>query len=218
MRSGVPQPSDAVAAPEEAGSSFRLCQLAAGVIERRDRDAGTTREPVAPAEIPDLPWARRLLAAIEQRIADGHQHLAGLVPAVQAEIAVATAECDADATDIGEPSDPLFRLRIGRWGMTTDDLADLICVRDPCLRALAFDFDVTALTAVRTVDDLATPPPALPTQAPAPGPVHPRPRPATATPHRRRDHRNAATRPPVGKPRRQATGHHRSTARRNHPY
>ncbi len=159
MRSGVPQPSDAVAAPEEAGSSFRLCQLAAGVIERRDRDAGTTREPVAPAEIPDLPWARRLLAAIEQRIADGHQHLAGLVPAVQAEIAVATAECDADATDIGEPSDPLFRLRIGRWGMTTDDLADLICVRDPCLRALAFDFDVTALTAVRTVDDLATPPP-----------------------------------------------------------
>jgi hypothetical protein len=42
--------------------------------------------------------------------------------------------------------------------MTADDLADLICVRDPHLRALAFDFDVAALTAVRTADDLATPP------------------------------------------------------------
>jgi glycosyltransferase involved in cell wall biosynthesis len=162
MRSGAPRRSGAVAeqegGQEEAGSSFRLCQLAAGVIERTDRDAGTTRKPVASAEIPDLPWARELLAAIKQRITDGHQHFVGLVPAVEAEIAVAAAECDADATSTGEPGDPLFRLRIGRWGMTTDDLADLICVRDPLLRALAFDFDVTALTAVRTADDLATPP------------------------------------------------------------
>ena len=154
----MPRPSDAVAGQEEAGSSFRLCQLAAGVIERTDRDAGTARKPVAPAEIPDLPWARELLAAIKQRIADGHQHFVGLVPAVEAEIAVAAAEHDADATSTGEPGDPLFRLRIGRWGMTTEDLADLICVRDPCLRALAFDFDVAALTAVRTADDLAKPP------------------------------------------------------------
>jgi len=165
MRSSMPQRSDAVgaqeavAAQEEAGSHFRLCQLAAVVIERTDRDAGAARRPVAAAEIPDLPWARELLAAIEQRVADGNQNLVGLLPAVQAEIAVAAAECDADATSPGEPGGPLFRLRIGRWGMTTDDLADLICVRDPRLRALAFDFDVAALTAVRTADDLAMPPP-----------------------------------------------------------
>jgi glycosyltransferase involved in cell wall biosynthesis len=158
MRSGGPQPADAAAGQEEAGSRFRLCQLAAGVIERTDRDAGTARKPVAPAEIPDLPWARELLAAIKQRIADGHQHFVGLVLAVEAEIAVVAAEHDADATSTGEPGDPLFRLRMGRWGMTADDLADLICVRDPHLRALAFDFDVAALTAVRTADDLATPP------------------------------------------------------------
>jgi hypothetical protein len=158
MRSGGPQPADAAAGQEEAGSRFRLCQLAAGVIERTDRDAGTARKPVAPAEIPDLPWARELLAAIKQRIADGHQHFVGLVLAVEAEIAVVAAEHDADATSTGEPGDPLFRLRIGRWGMTADDLADLICVRDPHLRALAFDFDVAVLTAVRTADDLATPP------------------------------------------------------------
>jgi glycosyltransferase involved in cell wall biosynthesis len=158
MRSDGPEPADAAAGQEDAGRSFRLCQLAAGVIERTDRDAGIARQPVAPAEIPDLPWARELLAAIKQRIADGHQHFVGLVPAVEAEIAVAAAESDADATSAGEPGDPLFRLRSGRWGMTTDDLADLICVRDPHMRALAFDFDVAALTAVRTAADLARPP------------------------------------------------------------
>jgi hypothetical protein len=158
MRSGMPPPSDALAAQEEAGSRFRLCQLAASVIEHTHRDAGTAGNLVAPAEIPDLPWARELLAAIKQRIADGHERFVGLVPAVEAEIAVAAAECDADVTSVGEPGDPLFRLRIGRWGMTTDDVADLICVRDPHLRLLAFDFDVAALAAVRTVDDLAKPP------------------------------------------------------------
>jgi glycosyltransferase involved in cell wall biosynthesis len=158
MRSDGPPPADAAVAQEEARSSFRLCQLAAAVIERTDRQAANARKPVAAAEIPDLPWARELLAAIRQRIADGHQHFLGLVPAVEAEIAVATAEHDADATSAGEPGDPLFRLRIERWGMTADDLADLICVRDPHLRVLAFDFDVGALAAVRTADDLAKPP------------------------------------------------------------
>jgi len=38
-----------------------------------------------------------------------------------------------------------------------DDLAGLLCVRDPHLRVLTFDFDVTELMAVRTTDDLRTP-------------------------------------------------------------
>jgi hypothetical protein len=158
MRSGVREPSDAIPEHDEARSRFRLCQHAAGVIERTDWDAGTARQPVARAETPDLPWAREVLTAIELRIADGHQHLAGLIPAVAAEIAVATAERNADATSTVEPSDPLFRLCIGRWGMTTDDLADLICVRDPGVRVLGFDFDVAELVAVRTAADLAAPP------------------------------------------------------------
>jgi len=162
MRSGVRQRSGAFAeqkaGQEHAGSRFRLCQLAASVIEHTDRDAGAARKPVAQTEIPDLAWARGLLATIAQRIADGHQQFVGLVPAVEAEIAVAAAESDADATSAGEPGDPLFRLRSGRWGVTTDDLADLICVRDPHLRTLAFDFDVAALTAVRIAADLARPP------------------------------------------------------------
>jgi glycosyltransferase involved in cell wall biosynthesis len=158
MRSRAPEPSGAVAAQEEAASRFRLCRLAAGVIERSDRDCGTPRQPVA-AAVPNLAWARELLAAIEQRMAEGNLNLAGVLPAVQAEIAVVAAESDADATDAGEPGDPLFRLRIGRWGMANEDLAGLICLRDPRLRVLEFDFDVTQLTMVRTADDLALPPP-----------------------------------------------------------
>lgn len=158
MRLRVPEPPDVVAAQDETGGRFRLCQLAAGVIERLDRDAGTALRPPARAEIPDLPWARELLAAIAQRVADGNQTLIGLLPAVQAEIAVAAAEDDAHATSTGDSGDPLFRLRIRRWGMTTDELVDLICVRDPCLRVLAFDFDVAELRSVRTADDLATAP------------------------------------------------------------
>jgi hypothetical protein len=42
--------------------------------------------------------------------------------------------------------------------MTKDDLAGLVCVRDPRLRMLTFDFDVTELMSVRNANDLATPP------------------------------------------------------------
>jgi hypothetical protein len=128
------------------------------VIERKDGDARTARQPVPEGAIPDLPWARELLTAIEGRIADGKQYLGGLVPAVQAEIAVVAAESDADATSAGEQSDPLFRLRIRRWAMAADDLTDLVCVRDPRSRVLAFDFDVAELMSVRNAGDLAVPP------------------------------------------------------------
>jgi glycosyltransferase involved in cell wall biosynthesis len=158
LRSRAPQLLGRVPAQEEGENRFRLCQLAASVIERLDQGAGTLRKPSAPTEMPDLRWARELLTAIEQRIADGRQNLVGLRLAVQAEIAVTAAEHEADAQSACEPGDPLFRLRIARWGMATDDLADLTCVRDPRLRVLAFDFDVAGLTSVRTAEDLATPP------------------------------------------------------------
>src|SRR5262249_48964041 len=138
----------------EAEGRFRLCQLAATVLGLRDRDTRTIRQ----ARVPDLLWARELLAAIEVRIANGNQDLVGLLPAVQAEIAVAAAECDANEASADEQSDPLFRLRIERWAVTQGDLADLVCVRDPSVRTLAFDFDVVELMAVRSTDDLMTPP------------------------------------------------------------
>ncbi|HLK84749.1 MAG TPA: glycosyltransferase [Xanthobacteraceae bacterium] len=151
-------PSEDIA--HQAPSGFWLCQLAASAVERADRDVGTAvrRQPVSLPRNPDLAWARQLLAAIKERIADGREDLSGLIPAVQVEIAIAAAERDAAAINLGEPGDPLFRLRIARWGMAKGDLADLICVREPRLRVLAFDFDVTELLSVRNADDLASPP------------------------------------------------------------
>jgi glycosyltransferase involved in cell wall biosynthesis len=157
VRSAVAGPSGSVA--NQVGNGFWLCQLAAAAVERADREARTTAwQPVAPSENPNLAWARELLAAIEARIADGREDLSGLIPAVQTEIAVAAAERDADATSSGEQGDPLFRLRIARWGMAKDDLAGLVCVRDWRMRVLTFDFDVTELMSVRNARDLATPP------------------------------------------------------------
>jgi len=157
VQSDVPRPSGDVA--NQTGNGFWLCQLAAAALERADRDVETTaRRPVGRARQPDLAWARELLAAIEERIADGDQNLSGLIPAVQAEIAVAAAEGEADATSSEEEGDPLFRLRIARWALAKDDLAELLSVRDPRLRVLTFDFDVMELMSVRNADDLATPP------------------------------------------------------------
>jgi hypothetical protein len=50
ISSYAPQPSSHVA--NEAGSHFRLCQLAAAVIERAERDAGTALRPVPQGGIP----------------------------------------------------------------------------------------------------------------------------------------------------------------------
>jgi glycosyltransferase involved in cell wall biosynthesis len=145
----------------EAQTRFRLCRLAAEALAHRDRAAGMARSVSSP-DTPDLPWARGLLAALRQRMADGDSGLTGSLAAVGAEIAVAAAEDDADATgpdlQAAEAVDPLFRLRISRWALATEDLARLTCVRDPRLRLLAFHFDVVALTTVRNPDDLAIPP------------------------------------------------------------
>ncbi len=156
MSSRTPYLSNATAGEEEAATRFRLCQLAAGVVARTDRHAASVGKPVVPTAIPDLPRARQLLAAVEQRIVCGDRDLIGLVPAVRAEIAVAEAE--NEATDTAERGDPLFRLRIARWAISADNLPDLICARDPSLRLLAFDFDVAELRSVRSADDLAAPP------------------------------------------------------------
>ena len=146
-------------AANQAGNGFWLCQLAAAAVERADLDAETPpRQAIVQARDPDLAWARGLLAAIEERIAGGDRSLNGLIPAVRVEIAVAAAEDDADATGSGGEGDPLFRLRITRWAMAKNDLPGLVCVRDPRLRVLTFEFDVTGLMSIRSADDLAAPP------------------------------------------------------------
>jgi glycosyltransferase involved in cell wall biosynthesis len=86
----------------------------------------------------DLPQARNVLAAVEQRISAGDLSLRDTASAIRLEIAIAEAENDASANP-AEELDPLFRLRIKRWAMLDDDLPRLIPVRDPLLRMTTFD-------------------------------------------------------------------------------
>jgi hypothetical protein len=83
----------------------------------------------------------------------GATRLERLVPAIEIEIAIAAAENEAAASNPADACDLLFRLRMRRWAMAEGDLAGLVPVRDPRLRVLEFDYDVTDFMKVRTVAD-----------------------------------------------------------------
>jgi glycosyltransferase involved in cell wall biosynthesis len=85
----------------------------------------------------DLPQARDALRATERAIRSGDASLRQAFCAIQIEIALAEAELPGPQT--AEVSDPLFRLRIRRWGLADGELGGLIPIRDPQLRLLNFD-------------------------------------------------------------------------------
>lgn len=66
-------------------------------------------------------------------------------PAARVEIAIAAAERDADTAGLSAEHDPLFRLRIGRQVLADFQIETLAAVRDPRLRLIEFDFDVSKL-------------------------------------------------------------------------
>jgi glycosyltransferase involved in cell wall biosynthesis len=85
----------------------------------------------------DLPQARQALSAANRAIRSGDASLQPASIAIQIEIALAEAE--ASASETAEAPDPLFRLRIRRWGLADGKLGDLVPVRDPQLRLVNFD-------------------------------------------------------------------------------
>ena len=102
----------------------------------------------------DLQRARKILAAIERAIhRRGGKRLQPLLLPVQVEIAVATAEDDVEPMP-ADGRDPLFRLNTKRWAVDDRDLFALIPVRDPRVRVIAFDFDVSSFMDIRTADKL----------------------------------------------------------------
>ena len=85
----------------------------------------------------------------------GQAGLKPLASAVHLEIAIAEAEDEFAEIDPREgPSDRLFALRIRRWGLGDDDLAHLLPVRDPRLRILTFDYDISDFREARTAAEL----------------------------------------------------------------
>ena len=112
----------------------------------------------------DLARARDVLTALEQAIEQGSVGLRPFAPAVRLEIAIAEAENEADRAVSEERSDPLFRLRMGRWAMRESDLAGLFPVRERGFRILKFDHDVSPYRDASGLADFPA--------APLPGPSY----------------------------------------------
>lgn len=144
------------AATRARNEPFFLTRLAEGAIEAtaRSRDPG---EGAAASPMIDLARARDILAEIKRRIGKGETGLEPFVPAIEIEIAIAVAENEAVSIAAAD-CDPLFRLHMQRWAMAADDLGELRVLRDPRIRVLDFDYDVSDFMQVRAAADLPASP------------------------------------------------------------
>jgi len=130
---------------------FRLTQMAAAAFARRNSKSPRGIEKSGRKKLIRLVDAQRLLAAIESAIAAGKPRLKPLALAVSIEIAIAVAARECDAAMSGADNDPLFRLHAGQC--TIGDIASLVPVREPHLRILEFDYDVSGYRRARTAAD-----------------------------------------------------------------
>ena len=120
---------------------FPLTGLAIEVLAKDDgHDGGGDRFPTLDRPV-DLPQARQILAAIERAVGRGDERARTLLAPVRAEIAVAAAE--DDIAGAAPDFDPLFRLHTKRWAADDDDLLALFPARDPRMRLIEFDVDVS---------------------------------------------------------------------------
>jgi glycosyltransferase involved in cell wall biosynthesis len=120
---------------------------------RRDLPALATRQGEDPARVPA---PRRSFHEIAREMGDRATIPPALAEAIRVEHALASI-----ATEAAEPApavDPLFRLTIGRWGLTRDDLATLVPVRAPNLRTVASDFDLREIIVAKQIVDLPSTP------------------------------------------------------------
>jgi glycosyltransferase involved in cell wall biosynthesis len=128
---------------------FKFTEL---VAEALQGGGGNRNRP--PTAHLDLARAQDVLTAVETAIESGHPSLRPFASAVRLEIAIATAESEANTTDAVANSDPLFRLRIARWAMLESDLPKLVPIRDQGFRILKFEDDVSQYQTARSLADL----------------------------------------------------------------
>jgi glycosyltransferase involved in cell wall biosynthesis len=150
-RRAHPTKRENASGPEMIEDRFALTRLAAALIARASQGRGETK---LRQEAVDLSGARDVLATVNQLLGEGCTDLAPLVPAIEIEIAIATAESEAGAPHDERTCDPIFRLRMRRWAMTQHDLTGLVPLRCRRLRLLSFDYDVAQFMRVRTLADL----------------------------------------------------------------
>jgi glycosyltransferase involved in cell wall biosynthesis len=133
---------------------FPLTRLAAEVLTKQGgHDGDGDRFPKSDEQI-DLPRARKILAAIKSAIGRGDARARPLLAPVQAETVVATAEDDIVPSPVPD-FDPLFRLHLKRWAADDDDLLAFFPVRDPRVRLIALDVDVSIYLTMPAADSLS---------------------------------------------------------------
>jgi glycosyltransferase involved in cell wall biosynthesis len=156
-RQPTPQLEDASVATVD--DPFHLTRLAFEAAEKIT--CGRKKAPKPLKQPVDLSRARNVLATVERKVAEGNATLIPLIPAINLEIAMAEVASQAGVANV-ESADPLFRLHIGRWALQDGDLPGLVPVRDPQVRVIAFEHDVSQLFVARALAELPATLPANP--------------------------------------------------------
>ena len=101
----------------------------------------------------DIAKARAILGAIRKAAAKGVTNLKPLIPAVEIEITVATAERALGELRSSEANKAFGRLHIRRWAFDSDEFARLLPIQNLRLNIIKFNFDVSHYLAARNVDE-----------------------------------------------------------------
>ena len=136
------------------GGRFPFTRMAAEALAGVDGQWVASTAGATSIDQIDLEGAQNLLAEINRAIGDGKIAQLSLAQAAEAEIAIAAAERGDSGPRNGVVFDPLFRMHSRRWGVSNLDFGTLAPVRDPRLRVLRFDYDVSKFRGATTVSDL----------------------------------------------------------------
>jgi hypothetical protein len=134
----------------KTGSSddpFQLTQLCADALQKITGKKLPTNGPI------DIAQAHTILGAIRKATAKGTTSLKPLIPAVEIEIAVATAERTLGELRDGEKNKSFIRLNIRRWAIASGDLAQLLPIQNPRMNIIKFNFDVSHYLTSRNVGE-----------------------------------------------------------------
>jgi hypothetical protein len=127
--------------------SFQLTQLCADTLQKITGKRLPTNGRI------DIAQAHTILDAIRKATAKGETSLKPLIPAVEIEITVATAERTLGELRDGEKNKSFVRLNIPRWAIDSGDLAQLLPIQNPRMNIIKFNFDVSHYLTSRNVGE-----------------------------------------------------------------
>ena len=131
--------------PGSSDGSFQLTQLCADALLKITGKRLPTKGQV------DIAQAHAILGAIRKATAKGETSLKPLIPAVEIEITVATAEQTLGELRDGDKNKSFVRLNIPRWAIDSSDLAQLLPIQNPRMNIIKFNFDVSHYLTSRNV-------------------------------------------------------------------